>query len=115
MKANWIRACTLAAVLTISAAFAGAAKADAPDPAVQSVQSFYDVLLDTMKHAKELGIKGRCEKLKPAIEKSFDLQGMIRAAVGLKWNTLSAEEQHALLTAFERKTVAAERRSESRR
>ena len=37
------------------------------DPAVQTVQSFYDTLTDTMKHGKALGLKGRYEKLRPAV------------------------------------------------
>ncbi len=36
---------------------AGPASADT-DPAAQTVQTFYDVLTDTMKHGKELGLEG---------------------------------------------------------
>lgn len=82
------------------------AKAEAPDPAVAPVQGFYDVLLTTMKHAKDLGVKGRYDKLKPVIEKSFGLPEMLRAAVGPKWASLSPTDQSLLLAAFERKTVA---------
>jgi phospholipid transport system substrate-binding protein len=106
MKRNRIGMGKLAAIFAMAMLTAGAAGADAPDPAAQQVQGFYDVLLDAMKHAKELGVKGRGEKLKPAIEKSFDLAGMIRAAVGSKWASLKPEEQQGLLRAFERKTVA---------
>ena len=70
------------------------------------MQGFYDVLLSTMKHAKELGVKGRYEKLKPAIDKSFDLPNMLHAAVGPKWATIAPADQAMLLAAFERKTVA---------
>lgn len=95
------------AALSLMAAFASApAHAEAVDPAVTQVQGFYDVLLDSMKHARELGVKGRYDKLKPAIEKSFDLPGMLRAAVGAKWASFTPAEQSALTTAFERKTVA---------
>lgn len=94
------------AAVVLSVLFMPAALADAPDPAVAPVQGFYDTLLYTMKHAKELGVKGRYEKLKPAIEKSFDLPGMLRAAVGPKWAGLSPADQSLLLSAFTRKTVA---------
>jgi phospholipid transport system substrate-binding protein len=94
------------AALALSVLFVPAAFADAPDPAVVQVQGFYDVLLATMKHAKDLGVKGRFDKLKPAIEKSFALSDMLRAAVGPKWTTLAPADQALLLAAFERKTVA---------
>ncbi len=99
---NWI----LAATLSLVAATLPAAHAEAADPAVQQVQTFYDVLLDTMKHAKELGIKGRYEKLKPVIERTFDLPGMARLSVGPSWNTMTPQEQQALTAALERMTVA---------
>jgi phospholipid transport system substrate-binding protein len=99
---NWI----WAAALSLVVATLPAAHAEAPDPAVQQVQTFYDVLLDTMKHAKELGIKGRYEKLKPVIERTFDLPGMARLSVGPSWNTMTPQDQQALTVALERMTVA---------
>ncbi|MBU6299651.1 MAG: ABC transporter substrate-binding protein [Alphaproteobacteria bacterium] len=101
-----MRALAVAAIF-LSAAFAApVAKADAPDPAVQQVQNFYDALLDSMKHAKELGIKGRFEKLKPAVEATFDLADMAHLAVGPSWATMTATDRQALTEAFERMTVA---------
>jgi len=73
---------------------------------VQQVQTFYNVLLDSMKHAKELGMKGRYDKLKPVIEQTFDLPDMVQLAVGPSWTTMPAADQQALLVAFERMTVA---------
>jgi phospholipid transport system substrate-binding protein len=106
MKFHALRAVSLSAVFLLAASFTGVAKADAPDPAVQQVQNFYDVLLDSMKHAKELGLQGRYNKLKPAIEQSFDLPDMMALAVGPKWATMSPADQQALLAAFERMTIA---------
>ncbi len=84
-----------------------AAEPPAPaDPAVVQVQGFYDVLLGTMKHAAALGVNGRFEKLKPAVEKCFDLETMLRVAAGAQWNGIPAAERAPLLAAFERKTVA---------
>lgn len=80
--------------------------AAATDPAVQTVQGFYDSLTDTMKHGKELGLKGRYEKLKPAVEQAYDLADMIKLVVGTSWSTLSAADQQALTEAFERMTIA---------
>jgi phospholipid transport system substrate-binding protein len=101
-----MRALSLAAMFLLTAFFASAAKAEAPDPAVQQVQTFYNVLLDSMKHAKELGMKGRYEKLKPVIDQTFDFPDMVRLAVGPSWATTPAADQQALLVAFERMTVA---------
>jgi phospholipid transport system substrate-binding protein len=106
MTYNRMRALSLAAMFLLTAFLASAARAEAPDPAVQQVQTFYNALLDSMKHAKELGMKGRYEKLKPVIEQSFDLPDMTRVAVGPSWATMPAAEQQALLVAFERMTVA---------
>jgi len=106
MKNNWLRAASLGAMFLMTAIVATAAKADTPDPAVQQVQTFYDSLLDSMKHSKELGIKGRFDKLKPVIEQTFDLPDMIRVAVGPSWAGMPAPQQQALLAAFERMTVA---------
>jgi phospholipid transport system substrate-binding protein len=107
MTCNEMRALSLAAMFLLTAPFfAPAAKAEAPDPAVQQVQTFYNVLLDSMKHAKELGMKGRYEKLKPVIDQTFDLPDMVHLAVGPSWATMPAADQQALLVAFERMTVA---------
>jgi phospholipid transport system substrate-binding protein len=76
------------------------------DPAAQTVQTFYDNLLDTMKHGKELGLKGRYEKLKPAVEQAYDFADMIKFVVGPSWSTLSASDQQALTASFERMTIA---------
>jgi phospholipid transport system substrate-binding protein len=101
-----MRALSLATMFLLTVFFAPAAKAQASDPAVQQVQTFYGALLDSMKHGKELGMKGRYEKLKPAIEQTFDLPGMVRLAVGPNWTTTPAAEQQALLVAFERMIIA---------
>lgn len=100
---GWIRAASLAATLLAAST---AAYAQAADPAVQPVQSFYDTLLATMKQGKQLGVKGRYEKLKPVIEQAFDLPGMTRLSVGPAWNTMSPQDQQALTTALSRYTIA---------
>ncbi|MDE1939455.1 MAG: ABC transporter substrate-binding protein, partial [Alphaproteobacteria bacterium] len=106
MRSDGIRALSLATAIVVAALSAPAAKAQTPDPAVQQVQTFYDALLDSMKHAKELGLKGRYDKLNPVIEQTFDFPDMVKLAVGPGWATTSPAEQQALLTAFERMTVA---------
>jgi phospholipid transport system substrate-binding protein len=96
-------------VLTLVAlAFGPAAVAQETlaDPAARQIQSFYDTLLDSMKHAKDLGLKGRYEKLKPAVEQTYNLPMMTSLIVGAGWTKLSSAEQQALIQAFERMTIA---------
>jgi phospholipid transport system substrate-binding protein len=76
------------------------------DPAVARVRAFYDSLLAVMKQAKELGIRGRYEKLAPAIRGTFDLAAMTRIAVGPDWNSIPSEQQAALIDSFTRMTNA---------
>ncbi len=107
MNANRMKR-VLAAVVLLGGALAGSAvTAQTPDPAAQQVQTFYDALLDSMKHAKELGLQGRYNKLKPVIEQTFDLTDMASISIGPdKWATLSPADQQTLTVAFERLTVA---------
>ncbi len=76
------------------------------DPAAMRIKAFYDVLLDGMKRAKMLGVRGRYDKFAPAVKATFDLPAMTRIAVGPAWNTLDSEQQKALIEQFTRMTIA---------
>lgn len=102
---NWMMKLSLALALALTLV-APAARADAADPATPAVQSFYATLLDCMKGGKTLGAQGRYDKLKPVVEKTFDLTTMIKYAVGPGWSTTSADDQKALSEAFARMTIA---------
>jgi phospholipid transport system substrate-binding protein len=104
MKNHWMTLISLAAALLLASA--APSRAADVDPAAQTVQSFYNTLLDSMKHAKELGLQGRYNKLKPAVEQAYDLQTMTKFAAGPGWANFSPSDQQALVTAFERMTVA---------
>ena len=82
------------------------AAAETADSAVGVIQAFYATLLTVMKHAKELGIRGRYSKIAPAIEATFDLPAMTRIAVGPEWNSLSDSQRTVLIDRFTRMTVA---------
>ena len=71
-----------------------------------SVRNFNATLLDTMKHASELGDRGRYQKLAPAIHKSFDLPVMSQMAVGPAWASFSPQQKQAVTDAFARYTIA---------
>jgi phospholipid transport system substrate-binding protein len=79
-------------------------QAQAADPAVDQVQGFYDALLASMKSGGTA--KSRYEKLKPAVEKAFDLSTMTATAVGPTWATTSEADKKALIDAFSRMTIA---------
>ncbi len=83
---------------------APAALAQGSDPAVAQVQGFYDALIASMKSGGTT--KSRYEKLKPAIEKAFDLQAMTATAVGPAFATASPADQKALTDAFSKLTIA---------
>src|SRR5215472_14423169 len=101
------RLCASLAYLIVAATVATAA-ADAPpaDAAAKQIFAFHDALLDSMKQAKQLGVTGRYNKLKPVIERTFDFNAMTSAAVGSNFATLPSSDQKALVEAFERMTIA---------
>jgi phospholipid transport system substrate-binding protein len=79
---------------------------ESADPAASRINSFYGALLDTMKQAKQLGLKGRYDRLAPVLAKTYDVASMSRIAVGQSWNTLSAPQQLSIVNAFTRMTTA---------
>ena len=93
----------LLAANTVAPAYAASATSD---PAARQIESFHAALLDTMKHAKDIGIQGRYNKLAPAVDAAFDFQAMTQAIVGPGWATMSPNDRKAILDAFRRNTVA---------
>ena len=87
------------------APFRIASAADA-DPATTRVRSFCDALVDSMKSAQRTPVRGRYDKLEPAVRATFDLPAMTRIAVGPTWTTISPEDQQALVEQFGRFTIA---------
>lgn len=92
------------ALLMASALAPGAARA-AGTPE-DTIRGFYATLLDTMKHATELGQKGRYNALAPAIRRSFDLTSMAHMSVGPSWARFSAAQQQDVTDALARYTIA---------
>jgi phospholipid transport system substrate-binding protein len=73
----------------------------APDPA-DVIRSFNAELLDTMKHADALGVKGRYEKLEPIVLRTFDVGYMTRLSVGRLWADLNPDQRRRAAAAFGR-------------
>jgi phospholipid transport system substrate-binding protein len=99
-----LAALLLTAVPVITAVQIAPVLAQASDPAVTQVQGFYDALQASMKSGGTA--KSRYEKLKPAVEKAFDLSAMTAAAVGPSWASLSDADKKALTDAFSRMTIS---------
>jgi phospholipid transport system substrate-binding protein len=86
--------------------FPARTRGEGPDPAVAQIRRFYDALLAVMKDAARLGIRGRYEKLAPAVRAAFDLPAMTRIAVGPAWNSIPPDQRAALTESFSRMTIA---------
>jgi phospholipid transport system substrate-binding protein len=97
-------ALALGAAPLLAAAPLQPAQAQAADPSVAQVQGFYDALQASMKAGGSA--KSRYEKLKPAVEKAFDLPAMTAASVGPAWASASEADKKALVEAFSRMTIA---------
>jgi phospholipid transport system substrate-binding protein len=74
--------------------------------ALDTVQSFYDTLLTTMRRGNELGKSGRFIQLLPVVHSIFDLPFMARMAIGSGWSTVSSTQQQQMIEAFERYIAA---------
>jgi phospholipid transport system substrate-binding protein len=74
--------------------------------AVAVVEGFHAVLLEVMRNARQLGLRGRMARLAPVMERSFNLPAMTRIAVGPPWNGLAPADQQALVRAFSDWSIA---------
>ena len=99
------RTALLLFVLLAFAVLPDGARATVGD-AAETVRGFYDVLLSTMRDGPSLGAKGRYERLKPVVGRTFDLPYMARAVVGPAWANASAAEQQEMMDAFWRYVTA---------
>ncbi|MFO1247441.1 MAG: ABC transporter substrate-binding protein [Alphaproteobacteria bacterium] len=94
----------LAAIPALTMVQTVAVQAQASDPSVAQVQGFYDALQASMKAGGSA--KSRYDKLKPVVEKAFDLPAMTATAIGPTWASLSDADKKALTDAFSRMTIA---------
>jgi phospholipid transport system substrate-binding protein len=97
-------ALALAAAPTGLALSVQPAAAQTADPASAQIQGFYDALQASMKSGGTA--KSRYDRLKPAVEKAFDLPAMTATAVGPGWASMSDADKKALTDAFARMTIA---------
>ncbi|MBL6457505.1 ABC transporter substrate-binding protein [Belnapia sp. T6] len=70
------------------------------------IERLHAALLDVMRNAGALGVRGREQRLRPVMEQVFNLPAMTRIAVGPAWTGFSPAEQEALVTAFSDWSIA---------
>ena len=71
-----------------------------------TVRQFYGALLETMQQAKQLGPRGRFQKLEPAVQHAFDLPFMARLSIGSAWTGLNPEQKRRASQAYGRYATA---------
>ncbi|MBN8902450.1 MAG: ABC transporter substrate-binding protein, partial [Rhodospirillales bacterium] len=72
---------------------------------LQPVQDLVAGLLAIMKAGQGTPFSQRAQMLGPVIDRTFDLEAVLRASVGPTWASFSPDQQRALLAAFRRYTV----------
>lgn len=96
------RAVLGAALLPLLPMAARAADAEVTAP----IQALDQALLNIMRAGRSTPFAQRYQMLAPVVERAFDLPAILRAAVGLRWNSISPAEQEQLLDVFRKFTVA---------
>ena len=94
----------LLAALAALPALPRTARAQATPAAV--VEGFHAALLELMRNAAAWGVRGREQRIRPVMERAFNLPAMTRIAVGPPWTGLSPAQQQALVQAFSDWSIA---------
>ncbi len=71
-----------------------------------TVQGFYDALLNTMKNGHSLGQSGRFAQLDPIVRRTFDIAAMARLSVGPPWSSLTETQRREVIESFARYIAA---------
>ena len=77
----------------------------APGGVTQPIAALDEVILKVWR-AEAIPFPSRYEMLRPAVARALDLPAILRASVGPRWAKMPATDHAALLTEFERYTVA---------
>ena len=92
----------LGAVVGCAALGQGVAATDVTGP----VEQLHAGLVAIMKAGKSTSFRQRYDMIAPVISRAFDLDAILRQAIGPRWNTLPGDQQEALADAFHRYTIA---------
>jgi phospholipid transport system substrate-binding protein len=74
--------------------------------AVLMVEKLHTALLDAMKQGNNMSFAERKEMLAPVVQEVFDLDGMLRIAIGGGWQKLNEDERKKVTEAFAGWTIA---------
>lgn len=74
--------------------------------AEKPVAAFQTGLVEVMKNAEKLGVKGRFEALRPLVTENFNMPFMAALAAGRAWPVATPDQKKRFVTAFERSSVA---------
>ena len=86
-----------ATLIFLSLAFPASVSAAGPE---DSVNTFHETLISTMKDGRTLSESGRYARIEPVVHRLFDLPLMSRLAIGASWSTLSPAQQQVAIAAF---------------
>ena len=70
------------------------------------VEQLHSGLIAIMKAGKTTSFRQRYDMIAPVISRSFDLDAILRQAIGPRWTALPVDQQEALEDAFHRYTIA---------
>src|SRR5207244_1451194 len=90
---------------------AAALACETPRTAVASeatgpIEQLHAGLMAVMKAGKRTPFRQRYEMIAPVVTRTFDLDTILRQAIGPRWALLPADQQIALGEAFRRYTIA---------
>ena len=96
---------------TVLAAFLGLVWV-IPNPAISGdspqaiVAQFQDALVEVMKEAKTLGVRGRFERLNPIVDHAFHIPLMAQIATAAAWAETSDDRRRDMVNAFRRMNIS---------
>lgn len=82
------------------------AMAQGDDAVSRPLRGLYDALLVSMKAGASVPFVKRFEALSAPVYTAFDLEAVLRASVGLRWDNMEPDTKAALAVAFRRFTIA---------
>jgi phospholipid transport system substrate-binding protein len=98
--------CRRSILVLAAAAAAVPAVAAADNAAVAPVRQLVDGLTRVMKAGRAVPFERRCDMLAPVVDKTIDLNAILKASIGASWDNLPPDQQATLMKAFRRYTVA---------
>lgn len=81
-------------------------RADAATEVTSPVEQLHAGLMAIMRTGKTAPFRQRYDMIAPVIGRAFDLDTILRQAIGPGWSAMPAEQQTALEVAFQRYTIA---------